>query len=111
MSDIAYDTLLKRAREIAEEVLAPNAERNDQAGGPPRENIACLAKAGLLGLSTPRKYGGFGAPPSVSRQYTEILAGACGLTNFVQGQHQSAAMLIAGGTNDDLKAMLLPKLA
>src|SRR5262249_16329098 len=44
-------------------------------------------------------------------EYTEILAAACGVTNFVQGQHQSAALIIAGGENQELKQAVLPDMA
>ena len=83
----------------------------DQAASPPAENIHLLAREGLLGLSTPARFGGIGAPPAVLRAYTEVLAAACGLTAFVQGQHQSAALLVAGGENDDLKSEWLPRMA
>jgi alkylation response protein AidB-like acyl-CoA dehydrogenase len=56
-------------------------------------------------------YGGHEAPRPVTREYLEILAAACGLTNFVQQQHLSACRLIADGENEALKASVLPALA
>jgi alkylation response protein AidB-like acyl-CoA dehydrogenase len=106
-----HHELLGRARHIASTVFAPNATRWDQSDSPPGSNIQHLVDAGLMGLSTPSEFGGMGAPRSVQRQYTETIAAACGVTNFVQGQHQSAATLIAGGENDRLKREILPKLA
>ncbi len=103
--------LLELARELAVREFAPRAEATDQAGEPPRDNIRQLVDAGLMGLSTPREYGGAGAPPALMREYTEALARACGVTTFVQGQHQSAALLIAGGQNEELKRRLLPRIA
>ncbi len=106
-----FEALLARARELAESVFAPNAAATDQADGPPEANIRRLAGAGLMGLTTPIPYGGHGAPAWLLRAYTEILARACGVTTFVQGQHQSAAAMIAGGENQALKEEMLPRLA
>jgi alkylation response protein AidB-like acyl-CoA dehydrogenase len=105
------DELLARAREIVRDVLAPRALATDQSDDVPADNVRQLAEAGLLGLSTPRMYGGHGAPGSVLRAHTEILAAACGTTTFVQGQHLSACALIAGGDNEALKQSVLPLFA
>lgn len=111
MHERNFEQYLDRARELADTVFEPKAQETDQADGPPADNIRLLIESGLMGLSTPAEYGGLGAPGRVLRQYIEILAGACGVTNFVQGQHQSAALLIAGGQNIDLKQQALPRLA
>ena len=78
-----YDSLLARAREIAERELAPRANATDQAGHVPVENIRRLAEAGLLGLTAPVDYGGDDAPPEVVRAFLETIANACGVTVFV----------------------------
>ena len=57
-----FAALLQRARAIAADVLAPRAEQTDQAGGPPVDNLRALGAAGLLGLTTPARYGGQEAP-------------------------------------------------
>ena len=106
-----HQELLDRAKHIASTVFAPNAAKWDQSDASPMVNIKHLADAGLLGLSTPSAYGGAGAPRSVLREYTETIAAVCGVTNFLQGQHQSAASLIASGENEDLKHGILPLLA
>jgi alkylation response protein AidB-like acyl-CoA dehydrogenase len=106
-----FAALLHRAREIASTVLAPRANDTDQSDEPPVENIRLLADAGLLGLTTPVRYGGHGAPGEVVREYTEILSAACGVTTFTQGQHLSACSLIARAENEGLKEALLPAYA
>ncbi|WP_437948394.1 acyl-CoA dehydrogenase family protein [Sorangium sp. So ce296] len=103
---------LERARELAALVLAPAANTTDQADSVPREHLRALAGAGLLGIATPARYGGLGAPARVAREVLEILAGACGVTAFVQMQHATAACpLIARGDNEALKERALPRLA
>jgi alkylation response protein AidB-like acyl-CoA dehydrogenase len=103
--------LLDCARRIASDVFAPRANQTDQAASPPVENIRLLADAGLLGLMAPVRFGGHGVSGAVLREYTTILAAACGVTTFLQGQHQSACLLIAGGENEALKERLLPEMA
>jgi alkylation response protein AidB-like acyl-CoA dehydrogenase len=103
--------LLECARGISRDVIGPRALETDKSDAIPADNVRQLASAGLLGLSTPEIYGGYGAPGSVLRTYTEILAAACGTTTFVQGQHLSACALIAGGENEELKYEVLPAFA
>ncbi|WP_433927316.1 acyl-CoA dehydrogenase family protein [Sorangium cellulosum] len=104
--------LVERARRLAALVLAPAANATDQAEAVPREHLRALADAGLLGVATPARHGGHGAPARVAREVLEILAGACGVTAFVQMQHATAACpLIARGDNEALKERVLPRLA
>lgn len=106
-----FDELLECGRQIACDVIGPRALETDQSDAVPVDNVRCLARNGLLGLSTPEVFGGYGAPGSVLRTYTEILAAVCGTTTFVQGQHLSACALIAGGENEALKQEVLPVFA
>lgn len=103
--------LLDCARQLAHDVFAPRANQTDQSDSPPVENIRLLAEAGLLGLMAPVRFGGHGVSGAVLREYTAILAAACGVTTFLQGQHQSACLLIAGGENEALQERLLPEMA
>lgn len=106
-----FAAILSCARGIADRLFEPNANEVDQADNPPASNIRALIDSGLMGLTTPSQYGGIGASDAVLRAFTEILAAACGVTTFVQGQHQSAALLIAGGENSGLKQWILPRMA
>jgi alkylation response protein AidB-like acyl-CoA dehydrogenase len=106
--EAGLDALIARAKAIADEFIAPQANQVDQSDIPPVDNIRRLADAGLLGLTTPVRYGGHGAPGALVRAYTEILAAACGTTTFIQGQHLSACSLIAAAENEELKPSVLP---
>lgn len=103
--------LLARARDIAADILAPRANRTDQARQLPAPNIRCLAEAGLLGLTVPVRYGGQGAPRAVAGACLETLATACGVTTFVASRHLLACRQIAASKNERLKSVLLPELA
>ena len=106
-----FEDILQLTKKIATDNFLPIANVVDQSPIPPVANIRLLADNGLLGLSTPKECGGIGAPPAIIRNYTEILAAACGTTTFIQGQHQSGCTLISNGRNDALKAELLPLFA
>ncbi|MEV6737023.1 acyl-CoA dehydrogenase family protein [Streptomyces sp. NPDC051104] len=86
--------LVARARQLAADVLAPQAERVDQEGVPV-SHIEAVKRSGLLGVSAPVEYGGSGAPAAVARETAEILAGACCSTWFVQTQHHTPVLTLA----------------
>jgi len=50
--------VVRKAREIAEAVIAPNAAAVDRDARFPAESIRALGEAGLLGLTIPSEYGG-----------------------------------------------------
>lgn len=86
--------LVTRARRLAQDVLAPQAERVDQEGVP-ESHVSAVKRSGLLGVNAPVEYGGFAAPAAVFRQTAEILAGACCSTWFVQTQHHTPVTTLA----------------
>ncbi|WP_055489310.1 acyl-CoA dehydrogenase family protein [Streptomyces sp. TP-A0356] len=86
--------LVARARQLAEDLLAPNAARVDQEGVP-ASHVEAVKRSGLLGVSAPVEYGGAGAPSAVAREIAEILAGACCSTWFVQTQHHTPVAMLA----------------
>ena len=94
------------ARSLADDLIRPAAEQVDQ-GVVPRSHLDAWAAAGLLGLAGPVAYGGGGAPASVVREVTEVLAGACGATWFVATQHALPLATVAGSKNDALKEGML----
>src|SRR5207249_554194 len=52
---------VQRAADLSRELFAKRAEQHDRTGKFPLENYADLHKAGLLGLTVPKEYGGVGA--------------------------------------------------
>lgn len=92
---IAAHPLVTRARRLADDLLSPAAERVDQEGVPV-SHIEAIRESGLLGLNAPVAYGGSAAPAAVARETAEILAGACCSTWFVQTQHHTPVLTLAG---------------
>jgi hypothetical protein len=90
------------ARSLADDLIRPTAEQVDQ-GVVPRSHLDAWGRAGLLGLAGPRSHGGAGAPASVVREVTEVLAGACGATWFVATQHAMPLAVVAASDNEVLR--------
>ncbi|MGH9041300.1 MAG: acyl-CoA dehydrogenase family protein [Acidimicrobiia bacterium] len=76
------------ARQVAEDVLYPNALATDQLDAVPVSNLDALAAAGLYGINGPLTPDGGTLDFEVAALVTEILAGACLSTTFIWAQHQ-----------------------
>ncbi|MGH2544751.1 MAG: acyl-CoA dehydrogenase family protein [Ardenticatenaceae bacterium] len=78
-------------RQIAREVIEPNAKHVDETGEFPYENFEALAEAGFMGLVYPEKYGGAGADTIAYVLVTEEISAACGSTGLTYAAHISLA--------------------
>src|ERR1041385_8562237 len=112
---MTHESAVSKAREIARDVLAPSAERNDTAGQFSTEAVRALGEAGLLGLLLPADIGGAGLGPrtfagvtatlaesdaSVAMVYVMHVLGAAAIASARSGATQSVAPIlqeIAGG--------------
>lgn len=103
--------LLGCAQKIADTVLEPRAQQTDRAAEPPRENIEALAEAGLLGVTTPREYGGYAVSGAFMRAFAETLTAACGTTWFTLTQHFGPCGMFAGSENPRLRERFLRDMA
>ncbi|KAB1148090.1 acyl-CoA dehydrogenase [Streptomyces luteolifulvus] len=99
--------LVARARRLADDVLAPHAERVDQEGMP-MSHLEAVKRSGLLGMNAPQEYGGAAAPAAVARETAEILAGACCSTWFVQTQHHTPVLTLAKNASAVRERLLGP---
>lgn len=107
------EALLAQARRLADEQFRPNAERADQGDihGQVGDNVRALAQAGYFGLGIAAGYGGVGADEPTRREFTELMASACGVTAFVQQQMHAGGGFVGGGRSETLKAEMLPQFA
>jgi alkylation response protein AidB-like acyl-CoA dehydrogenase len=104
-------SLLAANERLSEEVLRASADQIDQSRRFPRENIAALGKAGVLGLLVPVQFGGAGAGlREMSRVLTEQ-AQSCASTAMVMLMHYCATAVISAKGGDALKQRLLPSFA
>ena len=107
------DDILREARRLADDVFRPNAQTADQGdiGGQVGQNVRALAEAGYYGLGIAVEHGGMGADDATRREYTELMASACGVTAFVQQQLHAGGGFVGGGRSDELKREMLPRFA
>ena len=92
---------IARAREIAQEVLAPNARRHDEAAVFPRENFDALHADGFIGVVVPRRYGGHELSPLAYSQFLKELAKGCASTAGSFHMHNASMRFIdALGTEE-----------
>lgn len=107
------EQILCEARRLADDVFRPNAQIADQGGinGQVAANVRLLGKNGYFGLGISPDYGGLGADETTRREYTEVMASACGVTAFVQQQLHAGGGFVGGGRSQALKAEKLPRFA
>jgi alkylation response protein AidB-like acyl-CoA dehydrogenase len=91
--------IVDRARGVAESDIARHAAAVDAEARFPREAMAALGRAGLLGLNVPAGSGGLGHGFRTVAAVVDTLAQACPSTAMVTMMHYSgvAAMLAAPG--------------
>ncbi|MGA7847143.1 MAG: acyl-CoA dehydrogenase family protein [Thermoplasmata archaeon] len=100
------------AERLATEVVASHAEEMDRTDRLPDAVRGGLASSGLMGLTTPPKYGGAGADTRTVARALEILASASGAVGTLLSVHLSVAVgpIVEYGTEEQHRA-LLPNLA
>lgn len=100
---------LQLAREVAEDILRPMAEKVDREGHWPEEALRTLQESGLGGLTVPREYGGLGHGMHGLAMVCEILGNACPSTALCFGMHAvGAAVISAKATPHHQKSLLTP---
>lgn len=104
--------LVDLTREIAREELAPRASAAEAAGEFPAEQVALLARSGLLGLAYPQRLGGGGQPYEVYLQVLEEVAAAWGTVALTMSVHGLSCYPVAEfGTSEQRHQWLPPMLA
>ncbi|WP_075293284.1 acyl-CoA dehydrogenase family protein [Pararhizobium arenae] len=97
------------AASIAQQYLAPDAERIDGECVWPDKGMTALARAGLTGLHMPRRVGGAEEGLLALAVVTEELGAACSSTAMCFGMHSVAAKVLAAkATPDQEERFLLP---
>lgn len=96
----AQEALRARARELADGVFRERAARWDAEEAYPWDNVKDLVRAGFMGLTIPRAYGGAGASVLDVLLVVEQIARQCGVTAriVVEGSLGVVGALTAYGT-------------
>jgi alkylation response protein AidB-like acyl-CoA dehydrogenase len=87
-----------RAKQIAAEVVAPNAARHDRQGDFPSEAIAALANNDLLGVVVPKAFGGSELGPRAVAAVTSELSSADASVGMIYTMHVCATLCLVSGT-------------
>jgi alkylation response protein AidB-like acyl-CoA dehydrogenase len=104
--------LLELTREIARDELAPRAAQAEADSRFPTEQVALLARTGLLGLPYPQELGGGGQPYEVYLQVLEEVASAWGTVALTMSVHGLSCYPVAQyGTAEQRHQWLPPMLA
>ncbi len=103
--------LLATNEKLSRELLGPRADEVDQARQFPRENLAALGKAGVLGLLTPVEFGGAGATLAEMSLALGVQSQHCASTAMITLMHFCATVVIAAKGSDALKKRILPAAA
>ncbi|MSO98338.1 MAG: acyl-CoA dehydrogenase [Rhodospirillaceae bacterium] len=103
--------LVEAAERLAEQVLRSRADEVDHTAEFPRHNFDELAKAGLLGMRIPQKWGGQGADIRTAVMVIERLARACGSTAMCFKMHCEAIEPLWRLANDEQVEAFVKPLA
>jgi len=105
------ETAITRAREIASNVIAPQAAANDREGRFSIDAVRALGESGILGLLLPASVGGSQLGPEDFAQVTAILAEADPSVAMVFVMHVLAAASIAVAPDRDRSRPVLEEIA
>ncbi len=83
----AQQTIVNKAAAVADEAIAPHAARVDRERAFPKESIAALGKAGLLGLTIPAAHGGMEQGLRTAAAVLDQVAQRCSSTAMVYLMH------------------------
>jgi alkylation response protein AidB-like acyl-CoA dehydrogenase len=85
----------EKLSEAVGNVIEPAATSVDREGKFPREGIAALGTAGILGLTVPAAHGGGGQGLAEAADAVELVARACGSTAMILLMHYAATAVLA----------------
>jgi alkylation response protein AidB-like acyl-CoA dehydrogenase len=102
--------VLRRASQIAAEVLLPAAMAVDASEQIPAGHLDLLAAEGFYGMTGPAEYGGLGLDGQAAWQVLEVLASGCLSTAFVLLQHVGVVRAVAASASGELREEWLAPL-
>jgi alkylation response protein AidB-like acyl-CoA dehydrogenase len=88
---------------LAREVIEPRAATTDKESRFPRENIDAIGQAGLLGLLSAKKVGGWGQGLRAAAAVAERIARDCASTAMIVIMHNCATAVIEQFGAEDLR--------
>lgn len=109
---LSTSSIRRVTEDIAQEILAPNAELTDKEAQWPEAGIRALLNEGLGSLVIPETYGGQGHGSLCLAEVCETLGSQCASTAICFGMHSVGASVIAANpTENQRKDYLEPIIA
>lgn len=105
------DTVIARARQIAVEVLGPEAQSVDEERRWPEPGIRALQDTRLTSLTIPKSQGGLGYGLLALARVCEELGRECASTSICFGMHSVGAAVIAAKATSTQQGQLLKSIA
>jgi alkylation response protein AidB-like acyl-CoA dehydrogenase len=106
----AVESIIDRARAIAEDVLFPAALGTDASDLLPATHLDLLAHQGFYGIAGPPEAGGMNLDTSTTSEVVEALASGCLTTAFVWLQHRNPVRAVAASDTPGLREAWLSAL-
>jgi alkylation response protein AidB-like acyl-CoA dehydrogenase len=89
------ETAVLRAKQVADEVVAPHAGQHDRDGTFPTESVTMLGTAGLLGMMVPQEIGGSGLGHRAFAEVTAALSSADASLGMIFTMHVCGTLCLA----------------
>ena len=107
----SYEKILELVGEICDTIIAPNAEDVDKEGPTvdsgrvayakgTQTNLEAVRKAGLMGISLPRRFGGLNFPTTVNIMAADMISRADASFENLWGLQECASTLYEFGNDD-----------
>ena len=103
--------LLDQVRRLADEIVAPNAERFDREASFPWENVEAIRELGLNAIFVPDAYGGAPMSYRVYLECMKSISEACAATGIIYGTNFHAMGPVLDFGSEELKARIMPRVA
>jgi alkylation response protein AidB-like acyl-CoA dehydrogenase len=107
----SVEEVAQQARQVAEQIIAPNADAVDREGVWPEQNFRALQAAGLAGLVLPTSVGGFGLGMLALTRVCEEIGVHCASTAISWGMHYVASAVLAAKATPEQRDRLLVPIA
>jgi len=103
--------VLKQVRRLADEMIAPQAERHDHTGQFPWENVHALNGLGMNAIFVPEAYGGAVMSYRLYLAVVKTIAEACASTGIIYATTFHGMKPLIDFGSEEQKARLLPRIA
>jgi alkylation response protein AidB-like acyl-CoA dehydrogenase len=103
--------VLDQVQRVADDIIAPNAERYDRSGEVPWDSVNALNELGLNAIFVPEAYGGAPMRYSLYLECVSIISEACASTGIIYATNYHAMGPVIDHANEEQKTRLLPRIA